>query len=132
MHYHVWFGTKYRRRVLVAEIGKYVENQFRTIASSKSISLLECRCHIDHAHLLLDVNEPCLPKAVQLLKGMSAYRTFRRFSDLKLDASTQHLWRRGYGHRLVPPDQIETVRHYIRTQEDRPEAFDRAYDRVRR
>ena len=133
MHYHIWFGTKYRRRVLVAEIGEYVENQFRAIASSKSIRLLECKCYVDHAHLLLlDVSESYLPNAIRLLRGGSAYRTFRRFPELKLDASTQHLWRRGYGRRRVPLDQIEAVRHYVRTQEDRPDAFDRSYGRVRR
>ena len=76
MNYHVWFGTKYRRRVLVAEIGEYVECQLRAIASSKGIRLVECKCYVDHAHLLLDVNEPCLPNTIRLLKGGSAYRTF--------------------------------------------------------
>lgn len=128
MYYHVWFGTKYRRHILLGEVGAFVELAFKEIASEKRLPLLESKCYVDHAHLLMYVpDRTSLSKAVQLLKGGSAFRTFRRYRELKLDARTQHLWRDGYGFRPVPRSQLAAVRHYIQTQEERPEAFDARY-----
>ena len=77
MYYHIWFGTKYRRRVLVGEIGAFVEGALSQIAATRNLDLAERRCYVDHAHLLLELpDRSSLPKGVQLLKGGSAYRTF--------------------------------------------------------
>ncbi len=130
MHYHVWFGTKYRRRMLVGEIGPFVESALEQIAREKEISLVERKCYVNHAHLLVEaVDRKHLSRAMQLLKGGSSYRTFREFPELKLDGKTQHLWRAGYGVRPVPEDQVSAVRRYIKTQEERPQAFDGPYSR---
>ncbi len=125
MYYHVWFGTKRRKHLLEGEIGPYIESLFREIATEKSLRLVACKCFVDHAHLLLELEaRDELPKAMQLLKGVSAYRIFKRIPSLKMDGHTNNLWRAGYGFREVPADQVETVIRYIRTQEERPENFD--------
>ena len=125
MYYHVWFGTKHRRRLLIGEIGPFVETTFKEIASARELNLVECKCFVDHAHMLIEVpDRSSLSKAMQLMKGGSAYRTFRQYPELKMDGHTIHLWREGYGFREVPSPQIKTVRRYIRTQQQRPEKFE--------
>jgi REP element-mobilizing transposase RayT len=54
------------------------------------------------------------------LKGASARRVFLDFPELRLDMGSNSFWQRGYGYRLVPGDQVETVLRYIRTQSERP------------
>ena len=128
MHYHVWFGTKYRRRILLGEVGAFVQLAFDQIASQHGLSLIERAAYVNHAHLLIRVaDRSALSKAIQLLTGGSAYKTFRRYRELKLDGRTNHLWRQGYGFRPLSRSQIKTVKQYIRTQKDRPEAFDAPY-----
>lgn len=125
MYYHVWFGTNRRKHLLEGEIGSAVEVVFREIASDKGLRLLECKCFVDHAHLLLELeSQGELPKVMQLLKGVSAYRIFKQTPSLKMDGHTNNLWRAGYGFREVSADQVAIVIRYIRTQEERPENFD--------
>ncbi len=132
MYFHVWFGTKYRRRILVGEIAPFVENTFRDIATQKGFGLFECACFVDHAHLMLNVNDRgTLSRVMQLLKGGAAFRTFREFPELKLDARSQNLWREGFGSRVVPLAQLSAVGRYIRTQAERPEKFDGPYAKRR-
>ena len=59
------------------------------------------------------------------LKDRTAQRVFKLFPDLKFDAKVEHFWQRSFGSRLVPPEDLERVGDYIRTQWDRLEKFDR-------
>ena len=125
MCYPVWFGTKNRKRLLIGDIGPFVEKSFLEIAAKQGLNLVECKCFVDHAHLLIEVaNQDKLPKVMQLLKGGAAYRTFQQYPGLNIDDHTNHLWRVGYGFREVPTSQVKTARQYILTQELRPEKFD--------
>jgi hypothetical protein len=50
---------------------------------------------------------------------------FRAYPDLKLDAGTNSHWQRSFNSRLVPENQVQTVRIYIRTQDERLEKYER-------
>ncbi len=69
--------------------------------------------------------QEALSKTIFFLKGGSSYRLGLLFPDLKLDVGTNHIWQKGYGSKIVPPQDIENVRHYIQTQWDRLESYDR-------
>ncbi len=126
MYYHVWFGTRDRKWLLQGDVLTAVIELLWEISRSQGIRLLECEPMVEHMHVLLDVDPSELPTAVKLLKGTSSRRLFQRFSELKLDANTNHLWQKRYGAKEVETAALERVRAYIRTQEDRPEKFDRA------
>jgi len=96
------------------------------IAEEKRIALLECETIVDHVHLLLECSDKSeLTRAMHLLKGISARRLFENYPDLKLDASTMHVWQKGYGSKIVSETALASTRRYIQTQWERLESFDR-------
>ncbi|MBI1886487.1 MAG: transposase [Chloroflexi bacterium] len=61
---------------------------------------------------------------MKLLKGRSSYELFRQMPEIKTDAKENSSWQRGFAAREVPEPQIETVRRYIRTQDQRLEKYE--------
>lgn len=123
--YHVWFATKRRKWLLLGDVEAAIKECLREIAEEKGIELLECETMVDHVHLLLQATPSALPGAVRLLKGGSAYRVFRRFPELKMDAATNSFWQARYGAKPVPEHGKQALLQYIRTQKERPEKFER-------
>ena len=126
MFYHVWFSTKRRKWLLQGEIEELVKTLLTETVGEKQMRLLECQPIIDHVHLLIEAgSDDDLSWTMTLLKGRSSYELFRRLPELKLDAGENSFWQRGFAARIVPPEQLETVRWYIRTQDRRLEKYER-------
>ena len=126
MFYHVWFSTKRRKWLLQGEIEELVKTLLTETVGEKQMRLLECQPIIDHVHLLIEAgSDDDLSWTMKLLKGRSSYELFRRLPELKLDAGENSFWQRGFAARTVPPEQLETVRWYIRTQDRRLEKYER-------
>ena len=124
--YHVWFATKGRRWLLRGEVGETAKQLMWSVARERNIGLLECGSMVDHVHLLIAAADRAqLSKAMNLLKGTSSRRLFQRFPDLKQDAAVKNFWQHRYGAKVVPEGAEAQVRHYIRTQWDRPEKYER-------
>lgn len=124
--FHVWFATKRRRWLLQGDLEWLAEEALREAARAHGILLLECKTAIDHAHLLLQLeSQDDLPRTMKALKGRSARSVFKQVEGLKLDSGAANLWQRSYGWKLVAQGAERTTRHYIRTQMDRLEKFDR-------
>ena len=119
--FHVWFGTKFRQEALQDERREFVLTTFKHVAAEHEIDLIESDAQFDHVHMLLRaVDEPDLSRKMMLLKGISAREVFLREPELRLSMQTLVFWQKSFGHRLVPEDQLEAVRRYIETQDDRP------------
>jgi putative transposase len=124
--YHVWFATKRRHWLMVGETGEAGRVLLMDAAREKNIAMLECQTIVDHVHMLVQSKSTAeLSWALKLLKGRSSYELSRRFPELKLDGRVQSIWQRGFGKRLVPPDEVEIVRRYIQTQNQRLAAYER-------
>ena len=124
--HHVWFSTKRRKWLLQGEVLDAAREQFKEIADREGIKLIEYEAIVDHVHMLLDVDDKAeLSRAMNYLKGASARALFLEFPMLKLDAHTNSFWQNGYRSNVVPPEAAEDVRHYIRTQWDRLEKYER-------
>jgi REP element-mobilizing transposase RayT len=77
---------------------------------------------VDHVHLLLAAESAAeLSWHLKLLKGRSSYEVSKAYPEVKLDAHTNALWQVSFNSRVVPDDQLATVRNYIRTQDQRLE-----------
>jgi len=77
-------------------------------------------------HLLLRLPEnQSIPKALNLLKGISSRKLHEAFPELKLDSGSNHFWQRGYAFKVVEPGSLESRLRYVRTQKERLEKFDR-------
>jgi len=111
---------------MVGEIGEVARTLLMDAAREKGIGLLECQTIVDHVHMLVESESPAeLSWALKLLKGRSSYEVSRRFPELKLDGRVPSIWQRGFGSRLVPPREAESVRRYIRTQDQRLAKYER-------
>ena len=122
--YHVWFGTKSRKWLLLGEVEDKIKELIKEIAKDKGIELLACETMVEHVHLLLKVRPSELSKVMHLLKGVSSRRIFQAFPELKLDARTLSFWQARYGAKVVPVEALKSIIEYIKTQKDRPEKFE--------
>jgi putative transposase len=124
--FHVWFSTKYRKWLLQGDVADKVKETMASVAAERGIKLVECETMVDHAHLLLETDSDSrLSWQLKLLKGRSAYEVFHAYPELKLDAGVNSLWQDGFESRIVPSDQLSTVRRYIQTQDERLTKYER-------
>ena len=125
-YYHVWFATKNRKWLLDGDVAECAKGVMLEIAATRGINVLELEPMIDHVHVLLEATTSSdLSWALKLLKGRSAYEVFRSFPELKIDAGIDSLWQKSFDSRVVPVEQLRTVRRYIRTQDQRLEKCER-------
>jgi putative transposase len=118
--FHVWFSTKGRKPVLVGDLRNLVLSEFRRLSERAEVNLIEAETEYDHLHLLLRLDDPHnLPSVMHLLKGSSSRTVTLEYPELRAEMG-KSFWQKKYGARLLPEDQLETVREYIRTQGDRP------------
>jgi len=119
--FHVWFSTKFRQDALQAERREFVLSTFKQVALDHEIDLVECEAQFDHVHMLLRAtDETDLSRRMMLLKGISAREVFLREPELRLSMKTLVFWQKSFGRRPVPEEAVDLIRHYIRTQLDRP------------
>src|SRR3972149_10800896 len=115
--YHVWFSTKGRKWLLEGDVGEASKELMVTVAKEKKLDLVECEMMVDHAHLLLAVDDrEHLSKAMNLLKGTTSRRLFQRYPDLRLDAGLNSFWQHRYAAKAVLEPAAASVGNYIRTQ----------------
>ena len=120
-YFQVWSSVKYRLDALQGENREIVLATFSRVAKDASIDLMEVEAIHDHVHMLLEVrDDQTLPVVMKRLKGASAREIFEQVPFLRLDMHSNSFWQRGYGSRLIAPSEIQMIRHYIKTQEERP------------
>jgi putative transposase len=125
-YYHVWFATKRRKWILQGDVADKVKEVIALMAMTRKINLIEYETIVDHMHLLVEAeSDHELSWFMRLIKGRSAYETFRAFPELKIDAGIDSLWQDGFNSRMVPRKQLAIVRRYIRTQDERLEKYER-------
>jgi putative transposase len=119
--HHVWFSTKRRKSALYEEIRETVLNELTRIARENSIHILAIEAIADHVHILMELDaDQSLASAMHRLKGASARTILLKYPELRLDMHTNSFWQKSYGSRSVPGQQVDVVRRYIQTQEERP------------
>lgn len=81
---------------------------------------------VDHVHLPVEAeNAADLSRIMHVLKGASARYLLESIPDIRMNAGTSHFWQKRYGAKLVGPGALCNVRHYIRTQGERPAKYAR-------
>jgi putative transposase len=123
--YHVWFATKERKWLLEGDLDDVVKELVVEVAREKGIELLECETAMDHMHLLVRAaDRSALSRAMNNIKGLSAYRLFKMMPELKLDIGMNNFWQHRYGSKVVPEGGRQAVATYVRTQKDRLEKYE--------
>ena len=114
--YHLQWVTKCRYETLLKEQHyKDCEDAIRTAANRHGIQLLELGVMPNHVHVVAILpNGMDHNKAVGLMKGYSAHELFRSHPKFRLRYPRGNFWGRGHFYRSVSVVDDETVRRYVR------------------
>ena len=94
-----------------------IEACIRKAAHEHNLQIKEISVMPDHIHLIAKIPLTITPsKALQLLKGRSAYLFFRAHPKARLRYPKGHLWSPGKFYRSVGDTDAETAIQYVRNQ----------------
>jgi putative transposase len=90
------------------------DNILREAAKIYGMTIYELEVMPDHIHLFLEVPPTIsISKALNLLKGFSSYKLFRKHSWLRRYFRKGHLWSPGKFFRSVGNVSAEAIKNYI-------------------
>jgi len=125
LHYHFVFLTKYRKPVLLGEIGRRLRELIREICRTNDIVILKGNIRPDHVHLLLSVPPHLAPSDVmKAIKGKSSHHLLRDWRRLRKEFWGRHLWARGYFAATTGNVTDDLVAKYIEMQDVEPKDDD--------
>ena len=79
---HIVFVTKYRKKVITAQILERLREIFSRLCQNQKSELLEFSGEEDHVHLLVDISpDVSLSKLVNTLKTISSRMIRKEFAD---------------------------------------------------
>ena len=98
---------------------KLCDEILREVAGRHGIAIRELSVMPDHIHAIVDVPPTMsISRAINLLKGASAYELFRRQPKFRLRYPRGHFWSAGKFYRSVGDADLETAEEYVRNQKD--------------
>ncbi len=116
----VWV-TKYRYKVLRAEIAERTREIIRQLCMSRDIAIVQGHVSVDHIHLLVSCPPELSPaKVAQYLKGASSRKLQDEFPHLKQRYWGQQLWARGYFCASLGTGSQEQIKAYIEKHSQEP------------
>ena len=124
--YHIVFIPKYRRKTMFGKVREDVREILRTLCEYKKVEIVEGGVSVDHVHLLL-----CIPPKLSVsdfmgyLKGKSALMIFDKHPEMG-SKFNRHFWARGYYVSTIGYKNEETIKNYIKMQQEEDRKEDRA------
>jgi putative transposase len=113
----VW-TTKYRKAVLVGEVGIRLRALVREVCRTNEIEIVQGAVSKDHVHVLLSCPPNLSPsKIMQYIKGKSSRKLLMEFKHLHKTFWGRHLWARGYFVASSGNVTDEMIMEYIKKQE---------------
>jgi putative transposase len=117
--WHFEWCTKYRYKMFRKEEQRnLITACIRRAASLHEINILELNVQPDHVHCVVGISLTTTPvKALQILKGGSAYLYFRANEKTRLRYPKGHLWSPGKFASSLGFIQVEKAKDYVRNQD---------------
>ena len=117
--WHLEWCTKYRYAMFRKDEQRaLVTACIRRAASLHGIKIIELNVQPEHVHCVVGISLTIAPaKALQILKGGSAYLFFRANEKAKLRYPRGHLWSSGKFAASIGFIQLETATKYVRNQD---------------
>lgn len=113
--YHVLWCSKYRRKVLVEEVGQRLKELIVGVASELRVDIIEMEIMPDHVHLLLEVDPQFgIHRAVKNIKGKTS--RILRAEFISLRTRLPSLWTNSYFVATVGGAPLEVIKQYIESQ----------------
>ena len=120
LKYHFVWCPKYRQFALKGNIGKYVAKVIYEVAERYDFSVIELAVMPDHVHMFVSALPNVSPAhLIQIVKSITARKTFERFPGIKSILWGGALWERGYFVMSSGTGTTdEMIRKYIKEQRD--------------
>ncbi|HAG98503.1 MAG TPA: IS200/IS605 family transposase [Ktedonobacter sp.] len=113
--YHVVWCPKYRRKVLIEQIAKRLEQIIREVCKEHQAEVLSVEIMPDHVHLLVEVDPQFgIHRLVKLVKGRSSRYLRQEYSSLTTRLPT--LWTNSYFVSTVGGAPLSVIKQYIEKQ----------------
>lgn len=113
--YHVIWCSKYRRKVLVEEVGQRLKELIVGVASELRVDIIEMEIMPDHVHLLLEVDPQFgIHRAVKNIKGKTS--RILRAEFISLRTRLPSLWTNSYFVATIGEAPLEVIKQYIESQ----------------
>lgn len=91
----------------------------KKLCEMKGVQLIEVKVCVDHIHMYVAIPpKKSVSEFMSYLKGKSALMFFDRHPEMRTKWGDRHLWARGYYVATVGNVNEETIRNYIREQEE--------------
>jgi putative transposase len=116
--YHVVFIPKYRRKTIYGSLRTDVRDILKKVCDIEGIQLIEGAVCADHVHIYMAIPpKMSISTAMSKLKGKSALMIFDKYPRYR-DKNGRHFWARGYYVETIGQVNEETIKNYIKEQED--------------
>ena len=124
IHLHLVWTTKYRKPVLVGDVGHKTREILREVCRNEDVDILKGYVSKDHIHLFVSIPpQVTISRLVQRLKGKSSYKLLQGFESLRRQYWGRHLWARGYFCCSSGNVTDEIIKAYIDGQEEKDGNF---------
>ena len=118
LKYHFVWVTKYRKQILVGEVGLRLRELVREICRTNEIEIMQGAISRDHVHVLLSCPPDLSPsKIMQYIKGKSSRKLMMEFKHIQKQYWGRHLWARGYFVASSGNVTDEVIMEYIKQQD---------------
>ncbi len=116
--YHIVWASKYRLKILEAQMRKYLRKLFRRIVKKMpGIEMVKMKVQTDHVHLVVIIPPKYAVSTVMgRIKGHSASRLCKRYDWLHdVYRKKNCVWAPGYFVSTIGADE-DTILEYVRSQ----------------
>lgn len=117
-HYHIVFPVKYRKALLVKEVGDEIKQVAVEISERYEIEFEQMGCDEDHIHILCSFHPKySIGSVVRKFKSITARELFKKFQWLKDELWGGEFWSDGYYVATVGErGSWSVVEKYVREQ----------------
>ena len=118
IRYHIVWGVKFRRKILLANRVSYLKRILQEICESYDWQLEAVGTDEDHVHVFVGAHPKTAPASlVQVLKSKSARDLFIKFPEIKKYLWGGAVWSVGYYIRTVSDGPLEgVIKTYVEKQ----------------
>ena len=124
--YNIVFIPKYRRKITYGKMKEDIREILRTLCKYKKVEIIEGAVCADHVHLCLSIPPKLsVSEFMGYLKGKSALMVFDKHPEMGTKWNRE-FWARGYYVTTIGYANEETIKNYIKQQQEESYKEDRS------
>jgi len=118
INYHVVWSVKYRRKILDAQVEKYLKDIVQRIADEKGFTVQMFEC-VEQDHIRCFITAPpklSVTTIVKYLKGITGRKLYGQFPEIRSKLWKGQLWNHSYYCETIGSVSEENIKRYIEKQ----------------